>query len=92
MWCGTRLVLRFDEFDESDEMLDERTLSCMDIEFLIAGIWGTNSALLGQENESLYYSTCAFEQDVLLGAVLMVRIDNIAIPKTNLWRITSLRI
>jgi len=24
IWCGTRFVLRFDEFDESDEMLDER--------------------------------------------------------------------
>jgi hypothetical protein len=38
IWCGTRLVLRFDEFDESDEMLDERTLSCMDIELLMASI------------------------------------------------------
>jgi hypothetical protein len=26
IWCGTRLVLRFDEFDESDEMPGERTV------------------------------------------------------------------
>ena len=64
----------------------------MGIELLMAGIWGTNSALLGHENESRYYFTRAFEQHVHLDAVLVVRVDNIAIPKTYLWRITSLTI
>jgi hypothetical protein len=84
---GTRLVLRLDEFDE---LLDERTLSCMYIELLMSSIWGTNSALLGQENESLYHLACAFEQELRLGPVLVVRVDNIAIPSANLCRITSL--
>jgi hypothetical protein len=61
IWCGTRLLLRFDEFGDSDEMLDEGTLCHMDTELLMAGIWGTNSVLLRQENESLYYLMCAFE-------------------------------
>jgi hypothetical protein len=67
-------------------------LSCMDIELLMAGIWGTNSALLGQENESLYYLTCAFEKEVHLGGVLVVRVDTFTNLTANLCRITSLTI
>jgi hypothetical protein len=87
-----QIVLRFDEFDDSDEMLDEGTLCCIDTELLMAGIWGTNSALLRQENESLCYLTCAFESEVRLDGVLMVRVDSTAITETKLCRITSLTI